>query len=508
VPKLGNNLPPPAPGANLPEPAQFADLADLKRKSVRGGLITFVTQGINIVIQLASTVILARLLSPNDYGVMAMVVAVTVFAGLFRDLGLSAAAIQKHTLTRAQQSNLFWMNIALGGTLTLALAWASPLVAWFYHRPEVLWVTVALSANFLIGSLATQSGALLVREMRFGRQAAVSISGAVVGLVISVTLAIENFRFWSLVWGQLAGSLTTSILLFSLSPFRPGLPSRGTGLKEMLKFGAHLTAFDFVNYFSRNLDNILIGRFWGAEALGYYSRAYSLLMFPIINLRGPITAVAFPALSRLQNQPEAFRTYYCRVTSVLALISMPLTTFFFVASKPVIELLLGHQWLPIAPIFSCLAFAAFIQPAAGLTGSLLLSLGQGRRYLQCGIFSAIFVCSGFAIGLPWGPSGVALGYTITTYLILYPSLYWAFRASPVSVYDFVEACAFPALISFVAGVLVVILRSDVTEFSLIAQLGLFSVIFLIVIVSAVCLTTSGRKHLDFLLGLAGHFKKV
>lgn len=218
------------------------DLADLKRKSVRGGLITFASQGASVVIQLTSTVVLARLLSPDDYGVMAMVLAVTAFAGLFRDLGLSAAAIQKQTLTNAQQSNLFWINVALGFTLTVLLAAASPLVAWFYGKPEVRWVTVALSASFLIGSLSAQSGALLVREMRFGRQAVAGICGALVTLAVAATLALQEFRYWSLVWGQLAVAVTTTALLFALSPFRPGLPSRGMGLKAMLKFGENITA--------------------------------------------------------------------------------------------------------------------------------------------------------------------------------------------------------------------------------------------------------------------------
>jgi PST family polysaccharide transporter len=487
---------------------QATDLADLKHKSVRGGMVTFASQGAGVIIGLVSTVVLARLLSPADYGIMAMVVAVTAFAGLFRDLGLSSAAIQKHTLTNAQQSNLFWMNVALGTTLTVGLAAASPLVVWFYHKPEVLWVTVALSASFLIGSLATQSGALLVREMRFGQQAVAGISGALVSLSVSVTLALQGFRYWSLVWGPLAGGLTSTSLLFILSPFRPGLPSRGTGLKEMLKFGAHITAFDFVNYFSRNLDSILIGRYWGAGPLGLYSRAYALLMFPINNLRGPINAVAFPAMSRLQNQPEAFRAYYLRVTSLLALVSMPLTAFLFVASRPVIELLLGRQWLGVAPIFSCLAFAAFVQPASGLAGSLLLSLGQGRRYLQCGVFNTVILCASFIIGLPWGPFGVALAYAIANYIVLYPWLNWAFRNSPVSFRDFAGACAFPATVSLIAAALVSMLKPYVMEFPLISQLGVFSLTFLIVIAAAACLTASGRRHMTFLAALAGHFRNI
>lgn len=474
---------------------------------MRGGVLTFLSQGASVLIGLVSTIVLARLLSPDDYGLLAMVVAVTSFAGLFRDLGLSSAAIQIHTITNAQQSNLFWINVALGSTLTLALAAASPLVAWFYQKPEVLWVTVALSASFLIGSLATQSGALLIREMRFGQQAVAMVSGAIVNLAVAIVLALEGFRYWSLVWGQLAGALTSTVLLFLLSPFRPGLPSRGTGLKEMLKFGVNITAFDFVNYFQRNLDNILIGRYWGAEPLGLYSRAYALLMFPITNLRGPISAVAFPALSRLQDQPAAYRDYYLRVTSLLALVSMPLAAYLFVAAEPVIEILLGHQWLGVAPVFSCLALAAFIQPSSGFAGSLMLSLGQGRRYFLAGLFNAVILSGSFIIGLPWGPTGVALSYAIGNYIVLYPWLTWAFHNSPVSFRDFAVACAFPATMSLIAAGLASILKSHVVEFPLISQLGVFFVIFLIVIAFAFRLTAPGKKNLALLIALVGELRQ-
>jgi PST family polysaccharide transporter len=469
-------------------------------------MVTFVSQGASVLIGLVSTVILARLLSPNDYGVMAMVVAVTAFAGLFRDLGLSSAAIQKHTLTNAQQSNLFWMNIALGMILTVGLAAASPLVVRFYHKPEVLWVTIALSANFLIGSIGSQSGALLVREMRFGRQAVAGICGALVALAVSVALALHDFRYWALVWGQLAGGLITTYLLFVLSPFRPGLPSRGTGVREMLKFGAHITAFNFVNYFQRNLDAILIGRYWGAGPLGLYSRAYSLLMFPINNLRGPINAVAFPAMSRLQNQPEAFRAYFLRVTSLLALVSMPLTAFLFVASKPVIELVLGSKWLGVAPIFSWLAVAAFIQPTTGFVGSFLLSLGQGRRYLQCGLINAVILSASFIVGLPWGAIGVATAYAIGNYVALYPWLRWAFHNSPVSFRDFADACAMPAAVSLTAAGLGFVAKSQITAVPPILQIGTSLLIFLVVLAAAARFTNAGRKHMSFLAGVVGRSK--
>lgn len=464
------------------------DLADLKRKSVRGGMITFASQGASVAIQVASTVVLARLLTPEDYGVMAMVAAVTAFAGLFRDLGLSSAAIQKKDLTRAQQSNLFWLNVALGCALTVLLAAASPLVARFYGRPEVRPVTLALSLSFIISSLSAQSGALLVREMRFGRQSVGIICGALVSLSVSITLALHDFRYWALVWGQLAGAAATTTLLFSLSSFRPGLPSRGTGLKAMVKFGANITAFDFVNYFHRNLDKILIGKFWSADMLGLYSRAYSLLMFPITNLRGPINAVAFPAMSRLQNEPQAYRAYYRKITSLLGLLSMPCAAFLWLDAASIIQLALGRQWMEAVPIFSVLALVAFIQPSHTLWGVVLLSSGRPHRYLKLGIVNTGFSVVGILGGLPWGAIGVSVGYALGTYISAYPILLMAFRGTAVCAQDFIFAVARAAFASAAAATTCCLVGAAFSsEWSLLSKLifdlGLFLPLYLAIFYS-------------------------
>ena len=339
-------------------------IKDLNRKSVRGGAVTMASQAASIVIQLISTVVLARLLSPEDYGIIAMVLAVTTFAGLFRDLGLSAAAIQKKKLTRAQQSNLFWINVAMGSMLTVLVAASSSLVAHFYAKPELFKVTMALSANFVIVSLGTQHGAMLVKRMQFVRKAIATISGSLVTLVVAVTLAFHGYSYWSLVWGNIAGAVITTIWLLVLSPFRPMWLSKGSGVRDMLGFGANITAFELINYFSRNLDKILIGRVWGAETLGLYSRAYSLLMLPITSIRGPINAVAFPAMSKLQDDPKKLRDYYLKVVATIAWLSMPLAAFLFISSELVVALILGEKWVGASASFSWLALAAFVQPTA------------------------------------------------------------------------------------------------------------------------------------------------
>ncbi len=466
------------PDSNFQAPKESpVDLGELKRKSVRGGAVTVALQGATIAIQLTSTVILARLLSPKDYGIMAMVLAVTNFAGLFRDLGLSSAAIQKRDLTRAQQSNLFWLNVAMGTLLTGLVAAASPLVVWFYGKSELLWVTVALSFSFLIGSFGAQHGAMLVRNMQFGRQGIASISGALFSLAVSVLLATQGWSYWSLVWGNLAGAMATTLLLIVLSPFRPGWIRAGTGIREMLKFGANVTAFGFINYFHRNLDNILIGKFVGADALGLYSRAYALLMLPLSSLRGPINAVGFPALSRLQDQPEAYRSYYRKVTQVLALLSMPFTAFLFVSSEQIIHLLLGPAWNGVTPIFAILALVAFVQPVITLWGMVMLSRGMAQRYVQIGAVNAGCSALGFAAGLPWGAVGVATGYAIVTYVTAVPILAWAFRDTPLRLRDFFAGTSRPFIASVLAAGMCIALSNQWGDLDVLIRLGISISIF-------------------------------
>ena len=484
------------------------DLGELKRKSVRGAAMAVTGQIACSLIQLFSGIVLARMLSPQDYGIIAMVMIVTSFAALFGDMGLSAAAVRHEGLTHGQRSNFFWLNVLMGSLLTIIVAVASPLVAWFFHSPELLWATVALSTIFFITSFGSQHGALMVREMRFGQWATANISGAVCTMCMSIVLASIGLGYWALVGGALAGSACTTLMLTLLSPFRPGRPRKGSGVRELIKFGAHVTAFDFVNYFHRNLDNVLIGRFCGADMLGLYSRAYSLLMFPINNLRGPVNAVAYPAMSKLQHEPAAFRAYYRRTISLLATFSMPLTAFLFVAARPIIELLLGRHWIEVAPIFAWLALAGFVQPVSGMAGTVMLCLGKSRDYLRVGILTTALMSLSFVVGLKWGATGVALAYAIANYVILYPWISISFRGTPVSFRDFAASCAFPAAVSIIAGALAVAARNSLGEMGCVRELMVCAAGFALPLATTLLVTRQGRKTVAQLGALLKHLRST
>jgi PST family polysaccharide transporter len=420
---------------------------DLKKRSLQSGAVTLGSQAIQFILQLGSTMILARILSPEDYGINAMAVAITGFAAIFSNLGLSTATIQRAEINHEQVSTLFWINTAIGLLITFLVAAISPVAAWFYKTPEMLWVMLSLSVIFLISGLSVQHSALLTRQMKFYSLAKIRIISLLTGILVAIFTGYQGFGYWALVFNTLTNVTVHSLCLWFACKWIPGMPSRSDGIGSMVKFGSDLVVFDVINYFSRNLDNVLIGRYYGSGVLGLYSKAYQLLMMPITNLRNPITSVALPALSRLQDDPEQYCNYYLKCVSLIAFISMPLVAFMFVFSEHLIELLLGSQWIDASEIFKILAIAAFIQPVSGTVGMVLISLGKSRIYVLIGAANALIICFGFLAGLPWGAKGIATSYAVVNYLIVLPNLFYSFKNTSIRLKEFLRVVFKPCCAS-------------------------------------------------------------
>ncbi|MEN5101809.1 lipopolysaccharide biosynthesis protein [Stenotrophomonas sp. TWI809] len=479
----------------------------LKRKTVRGGVVAMGAQMMSIAIQLLSTVILSRLLPSEDFGIIAMIVAITAFMGLFRDMGLSTASIQKQSLQYVQVNALFWLNVLAGSVLSVATVLLAPALAWFYKKPEVTPVAVLMSVTFLVSSVGAQHAALMQRELRFLPKATADVAGAVVNFTLAVCLALLGYRYWSLAWGVVAGACVTTGLYFYGSKFRPGRPRRAEGLRDLLGFGANVTAFEVVNYFHRNLDNVLIGRVWGASALGLYSRAYQLMMLPIVSLRTPINAVALPVLSRLQNEPSRYRHYYCEIASLLGMLSIPLMLFLAINADDVVQVALGPGWSGVGPIFVLLALTGLIQPVASLRGLVLLSLGRTRKYLVWGVLNAAVVCLGFCIGVRWGGVGVAAAYAISNYLLLYPSIVFAFKESPLRVSDFFVTLARPVLAGLIAVAASWGAQGLAADHPVILQLIFKAIVFGLVFAATALILPGGKQQLTGYLAIVKSLRK-
>lgn len=423
----------------------------MRRTSVRGGLVTVIGQSITVAATLAGTVVLARLLAPEAFGLVAMATSVTAFATLFRDVGLSAASVQASEVSQEQRTALFWLNIGVSATIASFLCLSAPVIASYFRRPELTGILFALSPQFVISGAAAQHGALLARELRFGPRAFSVALGATLTLVTAVGAAALGADYWALVIGSLSGTTGASAVLVVASKWRPSGRVKLSAVREMVRYGSHLTIFEIVNYFHRNLDNILIGRAWGASELGAYSRAYQLLMFPVSNIRAPINAVAFPVLSRLRESTVDYRRYFLRISFLVAGVTMPIAVVLFVMARDVVVLALGEAWLDVVGVFSVLALVAFVQPWAGLRGLVMMSMGQSQRYAVWGVVNAVAAGVGFVVGLKWKGVGVASAYAVVTYALLLPSTWWALRGSPVSQRAFFGTAAIPAMASVVSG---------------------------------------------------------
>ena len=248
--------------------------------------------------QFIITVILARLLSPGDFGLLGMTTVFTGFVAIFNNMGISGALIQKQDADERHLSSAFWLNIAVGIVLTFLMIAASPLIASFYNKPQLEPIIMVMSLNYFLASFTIVQQTILAKNMDFKRLAARDIISVIAGGLVGITLAFCGFGVWSLVYQSITFTLINVILLWTVSPWRPKFIFSKKAIMDIFKFSVNLTGFNIVNYFGRNVDYLLIGKFLGAEALGFYSLAYKLMMVPLQNISWAISRVMFPALFR------------------------------------------------------------------------------------------------------------------------------------------------------------------------------------------------------------------
>jgi PST family polysaccharide transporter len=425
---------------------------NLKERSVKGGAITMIAQVSKLALQIGSNVFLARLLTPSDFGLVAMVSVVATFIVMFKDMGLSQATVQKADINHEQISTLFWINVAFG-LLVMLVTWAlAPAIASFYNEPALESITFVLAVGLFIGGLTVQHQALLRRQMRFKELSIVEVGSMFSGVTAGIVTAWIGFGYWALVILQITQASVMLIGVWYFSKWRPGLPVRNSGIGSMLAFGGYMTAYGFINYFARNLDTILIGWRWGATQTGLYSRAYSLLLLPIGQLTAPFSGVAVPALSRLQNEPEQFKNYYLKTIKIIAYVSMPMIISMAILAHEIVFIVLGDQWAGAAELFQVLAIAAFWQPIASTVGWIYVSLGNVKRMMYWGLIGTSVMATAIAIGLPWGASGVALGYSISMWLLIYPLFSFAFYGTPIDVQSLLVTLKYPTVVGLSSGV--------------------------------------------------------
>jgi len=478
-------------------------MQDLKEKTIRGGLARLCAQGADFVLRLGSLMALARLLGPKDFGLVGMVTAFAGVLNLFRDFGLSSASIQRPSVTEEQMSTLFWINLLVGvllGLLTVAMA---PFIAGFYHEPRLVGVTTASAASFFFNAAGVQHGALLQRQMRFTALAIIGTISLIVSAAVGIGGAMAGYGYWALVAMTLTLPLISTLGFWLTTAWVPGRPHRQCGIRSMMHFGGTVTLTGLVVYIASNFEKVLLGRFWGADALGIYGRAYQLINIPTANLNGAVSEVAFSALSRLQNDSGRLKSYFLKGYSLVLAMTLPMTLACALFADDMIIVFLGPEWKAAAAIFRLLAPTILVFALANPLGWLVTSLGLVRRSLKMSLTIAPLLILAYVIGLPYGPRGMAIAYSTTMLLWVVPAIAWSVHGTVISLRDILLAVSPPLASSIVAAGLVFAVRSACGQpLSPLHRLVLETTVLLVTFL-AMLLFATGQKsfYLDLLSGL-------
>ena len=453
-------------------------------------------QAVKFVVMGASTVVLARLLTPRDYGLVGMVVVVTGFVSLFKNLGLSTVMIQRPELTHEQVSTLFWLNLVISGALALITLLLSPFVAWFYSEPRLTAITALFGVGFIISGLSSSHEAIIRRQMRFFVLAAIDICALLLGIVVAIVMASRGAGVWALVFNQLTFLTVYTVGLWIVCSWLPGLPVRNSGVRPLLAFGRDLTGYNVLNYFTRNLDNLLIGKFWGAQQLGIYAKAYQLLLMPLEQMGIPLDGIALTALSRLTDSPDRYRRVYLRMLDKVAMFSMPGVALMIVTSDWLVRILLGPTWTEAVRIFAVLGLMGLFEPTANTMGWLMISQGRSKHVFQWGIINSTLAVSSFIIGLKWGAFGIALSFSLMGVFVRVPLLFWfATRVGPIQTTDIYRRIILPLVAAAIVFLTIYVIRDSVVVSPFMGMI-IASALAFAVTLAVFLITSEGRARIQ------------
>jgi PST family polysaccharide transporter len=487
-----------------------AEGRELRRLAVRGATASLSGQGIGFASQLVGTVMLARLLSPADFGVVAMVTTFSLLLMSFGSNGFNEAVIQWDKIDRFQASNLFWINCAVGLILMIGFAAAGSVLSRLYRNPLVAHVAVWMSFAILTTATSDVHLALLKRAMRFPAVSANDVTARAAYTIVAILLAWRGWGYRALVAGIVASSLSTTMGAWWLCRWIPSLPRRGVGTREMLAFAARVYGRFTTNYCTRNCDNLLVGWQFNAAALGFYKRAYDLFALSASQLISPLNNVALATLSRLNQDAERLKRYLASSLGIVAFIGMAVGADLTLVGKDVVRLVLGPKWSESGRIFELFGPGIGVMLLYGTVGWIHLSIGKPGRWLRWTVVESTTTALLFILALPWGPKGIAAAWSLSFWILSIPAFWYAGRPIGFRISSFLAAVWRYGAASLFAGLsTAAILRS--TQFwgsPLDAKAALMALIvttalFVALYLGTVTLLHSGCAPIRQLLSLFG-----
>lgn len=409
------------------------------------------------VIQIGTVVVLAKILSPGDFGIIGLATTLVSFLNLFRDIGTSSAIIRAENAGHTMLSSIFWLNVGIGLAACLILCFSAPFIAAFFSQEGLTIVLRLLSLVFILNSFSIVQQAVLEKQLSFRKLAKVEIISVFLGSLAAIFIAYKYKSVICFPAQLLITSIVTSGILFFASGWYPSFLFSKNEIRAIGKYSAGLTGFGLVNYFARNLDNIIVGRFLGVTDLGYYSLAYKIMLFPIQNISAAINRVLFPALSRLQ-EDKPMREAYVKFLELIAFISFPLMVWIFIMDDLIVDVILGEKWSPVIVLIKIFVPIGLIQSLAYTTGSLFMLKSKTGILFTWGIVTTILIASSFVIGVRWGIVGVVVSYAIIYLPIAYFDFKIPFRFIGLSFREMLTGLKQPFFLCIKLGVFTLAIR--------------------------------------------------
>lgn len=375
-------------------------------------------------LQFGLSVLLMRLLGPEAFGLIAMVLVFTGFAGVFQDLGFSSALIHFQDASEEHRSTAFWCSVALGICISLALSASAGLIAGFYDLPQLEFIVVAVSLSFAMSAFGSVPRAILQKRMLFARIAIVESVATIVSGGSAALAALGGLGVWALVIQLLLFALISAVGLLLWTPWTPSWRVSRSALDELWRYGAGLTGFAVVNYWARRADDLLIGKFFGSAALGLYSRAYSLMLLPLSQIMRVLIPVVFPAFASVQHDHVRVKRGFLRLISIISFISFPLMFGLCATAEPFVMTIFGPDWSGLIPLIRILSIAGALGALANPLGVIFTSQGQTGAFFRIGLFSGgttvVMICLGVILGdvvtVAWFYLAASTIVTIPNYL--------------------------------------------------------------------------------------------
>jgi PST family polysaccharide transporter len=423
----------------------------LQDEVVHGVKWSFVSQAWRQVVQLAMMLALARLLPPEDFGLFGMAAVAVNFVMQFKDLGTGSALIHRERLTDDLVSTVLWATVGFAVAALLLVALLAPLIADFFGDARLVAILSASMAGILFAAPGAVFQSLLERAMMFRRAALVEVLAVTVAAVLALWLAWTGFGVWALVVLSLATSVLSGIGMAVAVRWRPHLVFRASALKSLAGYSGSVLGFSFVNYWVRNADNALVGRYLGSLALGYYSLAYRAMLSPLQSVSSVVARVAFPAMSRMRGDVARTAAAYRRVMRLVAFVAFPVMAVAMGCAVPLTVTVLGTKWAPVAPILMWLAPVGMVQSVGATVGVVFQSLGRPDIPLKWSLWTAPIIVAGFALGLRAGPTGVAAAYCMVSVLLFPVSMLLALRLMDMDLGHLVKAVGPSLVCSVCAG---------------------------------------------------------